>query len=301
MFRLVTGHHEDEFNQNALDKLAATRPNKLIFAGEHQHIYDTLKHGVVCAIPIYESFEDLAQWQYQKGFQMLIVCDSAKTYKAIGTVDDDGPNHQHIQMASENDVKAGTLLLEEMTKILADSLLLHWEEGKLYHTFEEDDRKKMMSNMRDILAKNGNKVEVPKYKLKDGEDPKIYKIDYSALCQDDEEAKYIPDPLLLLIKAAVNLSNFINSEKDAPFSKCKLLPGCPSSYDDDESEYTPDIIDLWERREAKRASMRAVVGQEIEVEVHVASEMESSADKEGDKGEMDNMCDGASVCSDLTA
>ena len=303
MFRMVTGHSENKFNQDALVKLAAMRTNKLVFAGEHQHIYDTLKYGVVCAIPIYESFKDLAQWQYEKGFQMLIVCDSAKTYRAIGMLDEDHPTHHHIQMASENDVKAGTLLLEEMTKILADSLVLHWEDGKLYDSFEDDDRKKMMSSMRDILTKhNGNNVEVPKYKLKDGEDPKIYKIDYSLLFPSgDEGAKYIPDPLLLLIKAAINLSNFINSKKDEPFSKCKLLPGCPSSYDDDESEYSTDIIDLWERWEAKRSSMASVVGQEIEVEAHLESGVESNANKEGDQGETGNMCDAASVCSDLTA
>jgi len=85
-----------------------------------------------------------------------------------------------------------------------------------------------MKMMKDKLSKEGE-VYVPTRKLGDSEDPRLYKVKFGDLFENEEERKYIPDPLLLLIKAAVNLSAH-HYTRD-----CKLLPAC-MSVSSEESE-----------------------------------------------------------------
>jgi hypothetical protein len=65
--------------------------------------------------------------------------------------------------------------------------------------------------------------------LGESEDPRLYKVKFVGLFADEEGKKYIPDPLLLLIKAAVNLSAHHYS------TSCKLLPAY-MSVSSEESE-----------------------------------------------------------------
>jgi len=215
---------------------------------------------------------------------MLIICDSAETYKTLGMIDEE--IHDHIEIAEPSQVRDATLLVSEMTKILADSLVNNWEH---YDSFEESSRKKMLTRMKAILTEE-NKVKVPVYKLEDNEAPKLYVIDYSALYQDNEEGKkYIHDPFPALIKSAVNLSAYINNRD------CKLLPACACLQDGDKSDVSSvdilDVVNLAELRASEKASVGPLVH---EIQFRAVS------DDEGEEQEHD--ADGsASVCSDLTA
>ena len=82
----------------------------------------------------------------------------------------------------------------------------------------------MMLEMRGkLLNKREVFVPIPKKgaHLDDGK-IKLYKVKFGNLFPEPDGKMYIPDPLLLLIKAAVNLSAH-NYSQD-----CKLLPACPS-------------------------------------------------------------------------
>jgi hypothetical protein len=128
----------------------------------------------------------------------------------------------------------------------------------------------MLSVMKSILTKdNQNKVSIPVCTIKDDDDddddaaPRLYKIDYSIMYEDDEEGmKYIHDPFPALIKSAVNWSAFIVNSKEESKQTigfddgddgtedqllCKLLPTAdkasePSSF---------DILDILDRAELR--------------------------------------------------
>merc|ERR1712176_748329 len=102
------------------------KTNKIAFPGQHNHFYDTLSKGVICTIPIFESMEAMAtKWDYKQGYQMLIVCDSARAYSELKMTNDD--LFPHITVASPEEITNATTLVAEMTKVLADSLVSNWD------------------------------------------------------------------------------------------------------------------------------------------------------------------------------
>lgn len=66
-------------------------------------------------------------------------------------------------------------------------------------------------------------VWVPTSACGNDDDPKLYKVKFDDLFDTNDAKKYIPDPLLLLIKAAVNLSAYHYGDN------CKLRPACNES------------------------------------------------------------------------
>ncbi|KAL7572203.1 hypothetical protein ACA910_011734 [Epithemia clementina (nom. ined.)] len=76
-----------------------------------------------------------------------------------------------------------------------------------------------MESMLEELLKE-NKVKVPVEK--EVSEPKLYKVSFGDLYNGEEAKKYIPDPLLLLVKATVNLSAVHYSKTK------KLLQACLS-------------------------------------------------------------------------
>ncbi|CAB9528875.1 expressed unknown protein [Seminavis robusta] len=105
----------------ALEWAARTHTNKLVFGMEHYHFFDDLEYGNILAIPLFESFEGVGQWNYKQPYEMLIVCDSIESYRQVGILGDEN----HVEMASCEDVQRATQLLSTATKILADSLLVN--------------------------------------------------------------------------------------------------------------------------------------------------------------------------------
>eukprot|EP00523_Entomoneis_sp_CCMP467_P001599 CAMPEP_0168752572 /NCGR_PEP_ID=MMETSP0724-20121128/18463_1 /TAXON_ID=265536 /ORGANISM="Amphiprora sp., Strain CCMP467" /LENGTH=54 /DNA_ID=CAMNT_0008800841 /DNA_START=368 /DNA_END=529 /DNA_ORIENTATION=- len=53
--------------------------------------------------------EDMAKWQYQEGFKMLIVCDSAATYGRLRMDSDEF--HALIDISTKSDVTMATGLV----------------------------------------------------------------------------------------------------------------------------------------------------------------------------------------------
>jgi hypothetical protein len=189
--------------------------NKLVFDMEHNHYYDDLRYGNILAIPIFESVAAMREWEYGKPYEMLIVCDRSDTYQVLGlSVTSKQP---HIKNATKPDVRNVTSLLSEATKMLAESMVTNWDA--LYNGFEETTQKKRMESMLEELLKE-NKVAVPVEK--EVSEPKLYKVSFGDLYNGEEAKKYIPDPLLLLVKAAVNLSAVHYSRAK------KLLQACLS-------------------------------------------------------------------------
>ena len=278
MFQLVTGHRNRSYNKLLIQKLASMRTSKLYFASEHNHIYDTLNNGVVCAIPIFSSMEDMAKWQYQTGYKMLMVADSAPTYKQLQMHQD--ASYNHISIASTEEVQNATTLLAEVMKAMADSLVTNWDNH--YQNFDESDggtsRKNMLRTMKDILRVE-RKVDVPKLKDSQGHEFKLYVIDFGLLYGTGTEGgKYIMDPYTALIKAGVNLSSYITrTTRDDPYHHCKLLPGCSSSVSsgEEESDSSVDILlfDPAERNPPK-TSFLELLDKEIEIPAVTDDEFE---------------------------
>lgn len=311
ILRMVTGTHYEDLNRSALDKMAAMKTNKIAFPGPHNHFYDNLTKGVVCTIPIFESMEAMAtKWDYQQGYQMLIVCDSANTYRDLKMTND--ALFSHITVASPDDVNNATTLVAEMTKVLADSLVSNWDD----HYEDLDDvgrRKQMLKTMKDILTDhNRNQVHIPMIKQQTLEEIKLYKIDYAVLYANDSEGqKFIHDPFPALIKSAVNLSAFVNKKLPGVNKKkgCKLLPACACLQDHDlvsdgvSSE--PDILDLLDRsgylRNRPVSEFPSLVGY---CSHEISSAVVSDDELEGDQHPNDDAVgddDVKSVISDLTA
>jgi hypothetical protein len=274
MYQLVTGY-SDINNLRAIHKLGSMRTSKFIFAHEHNEIYDILTAGVVCTIPIFESMEAMAKWQYGDGYKMLIIADSASAYTRLGMLQD--RVHKHITIAEPAEVENATKLLAEMMKIMADSLVSNWDHH--YSKLEEEDgRKKMLESMRELLR--DGKIDVPTVAHPEGEDPpKLYTIDFNTLYEGSPEgAKYIIDPFPALIKSGMNLSYFTTVKKQtAQEVRCKLLPECKSSFSsDDEDSY--DFLRIIDRREKMppKNTFQELIGKEIDM--HVASDDESDDD-----------------------
>jgi hypothetical protein len=205
-------------------------------------------------------------------------------------------NYNHIQIASKSDVENATRLAGEIMKILADSLVTNWED---HYKLKDGSWKAMLSVMRGMLrTDNVGQVEIPVYKLRDGEAPKLYTIDYSVLYDNDAEgAKYIHDPFPALIKAAVNLSAFVNKQKsDEEKKKCKLLPACSCSSDE-ESVYSVDIVERFDRLVTIVPEKTAPELIGCEVEVHGVSDDDEDEEQAEQKEDTDGS---ASVGSDLT-
>jgi len=237
--QMVLGRTADATSapEEVLMKWAANmHTNKLVFGMKHQHYFDDLKYGTILAIPLYESIDDVGRWRYQDPYELLIVCDSVATYKQVGI----GGNEKHVAMASPEDIKQATSLLSEATKILADSLQVNWQSYYENVGNESDESKKVVEKMKTKLeTKDGEekgKVLVPTGKLGEAEDPKLFKVKFADLFVNAEERKYIPDPLLALFKAAVNLSAY-------HYKTCKLLPAC-ISVSSEESEMPEGPIDI---------------------------------------------------------
>ena len=224
--------------EKVMEWAARLHTNKLVFGMNHIHYFEDLEYGKILAIPLRESFKDVGNWRYQQPYEMLIVCDSPDTYKEVGIFG----NENHVEKATGKDLQCATALLSEATKFLADSLVENWNYYKMVgnESIESKKRKKMMQCMKEkIYEEDGDKkkkckVFVPTSKLGESEDPKLYKVKFGDLFADEEERKYIPDPLLLLFKAAVNLSAHHYS------TSCKLLPA-GMSVSSEESE-APLII-----------------------------------------------------------
>mmetsp|Transcript_29932 Transcript_29932/g.45812 ORF Transcript_29932/g.45812 Transcript_29932/m.45812 type:complete len:466 (+) Transcript_29932:1011-2408(+) len=300
-FLLVTGHHGtktqgkfeplDDTSKEALNKFAAMRTNKIVFPGQHNHIFDTLKHGTVCAIPIFDSLEEMAKWQYKDGYKLLIVCDNAKAYQQIKM--DEETRFKHIHIASKDEVEKATQRVGEMMMILAESLVTNWKG--YYDSFDPTSRKRMMSRMHESLA-GSITVDIPKYNLPEGAVPMMYVIDYADLYADDEEgAKYIHDPMPALIKAAVNASAFVNGKKGGELKDCKLLPAC-SDGEDEESESSFDIIDLVYNDRANTSVPREIFPKSTTSELVDRKVVHVISDDEKEDEERDSL----SVGSDLT-
>jgi hypothetical protein len=191
---------------------ARMHTNKLVFANDHIHFFDVLDSGNILAIPVYESLEKVGEWTYQTPYEMLIVCESSETYFNLHFSFDE----VHLENASRNDVDHARTVLSEATMMLADSLVTNWDSH--YAKYAGESRFKMMNKMRERLLLE-DKVFVPTDQLGDSEEPRLFKVKFGDLFKGEEERKYIPDPLLLLIKSAVNLSAH-------NYSTCKLLPAC---------------------------------------------------------------------------
>jgi hypothetical protein len=112
-------------------------------------------------------------------------------------------------------------------------------------------RKDMLEKMKEQLSNESGgkgKVRVPTSNIRDSEDPRLYKVKFGDLFKTAEGRKYIPDPLLLLIKAAVNLSA-------NHYSGCKLLPACVAgSSEESVSSEGSEAPSMASRSPAARAS-----------------------------------------------
>ncbi|KAG7362036.1 hypothetical protein IV203_025702 [Nitzschia inconspicua] len=219
--KLIVGISSEsvEDPKNAMHHAARLHTNKLVFGMEHNHYFDTLLYGNILAIPLFHSMEDVGRWEYKEPYEILIVCDSSATYKQLGIIG----NEDHVEGASGADVNNAAALLAEATRFLADSLKTNWcsfynKAGS--ENDESENRKEVLKNMFGELKEG--KVWVPTSDWGIEDDPKVYKVKFGILFDIPEAKKYIPDPLLLLIKAAVNLSAFHYRKN------CKLRPACTS-------------------------------------------------------------------------
>ena len=290
-YKLVTGVLEGaDHDAFAVQKLASMRTSKFIFGGQHNHIYDDLKDGVVCTIPIFESLEAMANWKYQQRYKMLIVADSARTYENLQMLQES--KYPHIRYATAPEVKYATDCLAEMTKVLADSLDSNWDD---HYSKLDGPRKQMLELMLEMLRDDERKVDIPDFAASEGQTPALYLIDYEVLYQGNPEGhKYIMDPFPALIKSAMNLSSFTtkNNHHSTKYEGCKLLPGCSSSESPggEESELSTDITWLFSKR-APATSFEELIGREIELPNFV-SEDEDTDDNDTDDWELEGEDEG---------
>lgn len=212
--------------KDAMHDAARLHTNKLVFGMEHKHYFDTLLYGKILAIPLFSNMGDIGRWEYKQPYEMLIVCDSSATYKQVRIIG----SEDHVEGASAADINDAAALLTEATRFLADSLQTNWDsfyDKAGSGTDESNKRKNLLKNMVGKLGEG--QVWVPTSGWGINDDPKVYKVKYGDLFVSDEAKKYIPDPLLLLIKAAVNLSAHHYARN------CKLLPACISLSSEESS------------------------------------------------------------------
>jgi hypothetical protein len=234
----------------------------------------------------------MAAWQPGMRYKIILVCDQASTYYSIITM----VQHGDIPEATEDNVRNATELLAETTLILADSLVENWSK---YEAFESTNHKIMLGKMKDKLTEQKT-VKIPSYGLLGkGGAPKLYTIDYSALYQSDPSGKqYIPDPFLVLIKAAVNLSAFSYATEGSN-RDVRLLPTLSWSLDDETDE---SYCDLFDRPQEQRILSEAeMIGLEINVHGGTNNNNNNSEGEEQEKGEPDREDSTMSVVSDFTA
>ena len=276
MFKLVTGDTNRNYDKLLIQKLASMRTSKLYFAGEHNLIYDTLTNRVVWAIPIFSSMKDMAEWQYSTGYKMLIIADSARTYWELRMIQD--TTHDHIKIASGQQVQNATHLLAEVMKAMADSLVTNWDSHykKLDVTDGGTSQKEMLRTMKEMLLVEG-KVDVPILKGSQGREFKLYVIDFELLYKNEPEgAKYIMDPYTALIKAGVNLSFYFPKSEDR-YGECNLLPGCSASASSGEEESDSSVdIRLFDpaERNPPRTSFLELLDKEIKIPAVTGDEFE---------------------------
>lgn len=213
--------------------------------------------------------KDMAKWQYGNGYKMLIIADSADTYKRLRVAQE--TVYPHIRIATPAEILMATNLAAETMKVMADSLVSNWDNH--YSTVDTDGKKwELVNGMRELLTENGE-VQIPTFPNEDGQEPKLYLIDYEILYKDKPEgAKYITDPFAALVKSAVNLS-FFTTKEISEKRGCKFLPGClsPSSSGEEESARSVDL-----HGSPPKTSFQELIGKEIEL--HFVSDDEFDDD-----------------------
>ena len=141
--------------QKLLEIVMQLKSNLLTFKNEHNHFFDTMSYGIIFVISLFESMEEMAEWDFKlKGYNALIVASNQDAYATGLGLTDDAP---HISDATKGDVERGTQLLSTTVKILADSLVSHWDNH--FATFTEQSqqsRKQMLGKLKERLENKAN-------------------------------------------------------------------------------------------------------------------------------------------------
>ena len=219
-------------NEEVLKQVTEYRTNKIVFTNEHNHFFDLMDKGIILVIPIFDSINSMSdEWEYGQTFEVLIICSNAGAYSSVGI----SQIRDHVKQAEHEDVEKAATILSVFTKILADSLSTHWDA--FFSKTGDDVRRGMLKRMYDEITPGG-KVRVPVFTTPEGgSQPKLYKINYGELWKNGG-THFTPDPFLLAIKAAVNLSHLHYSKEHM-----KLLPAC--SFDSPtQTKETWDILGM---------------------------------------------------------
>ena len=171
------------------------------------------------------SKEELHEWKKGQGYEVLAIAGkfdenrtpitSNEAYRSLCTkpyhdLDDNGGVFLKRSNCSPADLHKATNLLADMVLALADSLTEEEEEGKISpftcliakKKGDKDYKLKMLLDTKKSIKKKG--VCIPKLLRK--EDEELENIEVFKFSLDSEKTDYVPDPMLLLIKVAVNWS-----------------------------------------------------------------------------------------------
>ena len=196
--------------------------------------------------------EFLMNWQKDEGYKVLAIAgefDSTSNEMAYQTLctkryhdaDDDGGDYLKRSKCSVTDLRRAKERLAETVMALADSLVNERASGispleYLKATGGREFQMKMLQDtVESIEAKRG--VFVPELKFEDEDE--LGRVEVFKFSLDKEKTDYLPDPLLLLIKAAINWSWRTGQ---------KLLPACGPVLKEEEGQEVsvttpiPDII-----------------------------------------------------------
>jgi hypothetical protein len=248
---VASGYRFDANDHDGLkrltDHVSLTRANILILNVSHQSYYDHLGAGILLVIPLLPQ-EEIAKWNHKEPYDVLVVCNTAATYRLFADTTDRG----NCYWATKKDLKLATDVLEEQVRILADSLVSNWDgfHNQLLNNGNAHDmtRHKTLQLLKEDLEESG-KVLVP-----DSESVDVKRLKYNRLnpfsnklkllkvslgqIYTGETASRMPDPLLLAIKAANNWSYHAYGKRESRIQK--LLPGCSflegGDKDDESSE-----------------------------------------------------------------
>jgi hypothetical protein len=84
-YRFDANHHDGL--KSLTDHVSLTRANLLILNGNHQSYYDHLGAGILLGIPLL-SQEEIAKWNHKEPYDVLVVCNTAATYRLFADATD---------------------------------------------------------------------------------------------------------------------------------------------------------------------------------------------------------------------
>jgi len=185
--------------------------NLLRVPGPHGEVYDD--RPSLITIPCFDSgnLTGMKKWQPGKPYSILVIASDEETYEAMIGAKPLNRGGTHVDVASPEELNYSTMFLQKMVLAHAELASGSRTNGVVYPEDYENIQWNM--HLKDVRAtfSKGGEVRVPVFQ---GSGQKVLK-----LTLDSQETSYfIPDPMLVLMKGALNWYY--------TFTRTKLLPGC---------------------------------------------------------------------------